>query len=120
MELVQNSIDLEKDKLIKKEFNRLKKIYSDIDSNKYALVEPLIKNAAFMATTMCELEKTISKSGAIVELPDSKGEMKPKRTAEMDTYIALQKNYLATVKQLESLCPLSRKRGKLEEFINDS
>jgi hypothetical protein len=52
--------DLTKEEKIKREFSRLKRIFKDLDKNKLQTVESLIKNAAFMAVSLEELQEIIS------------------------------------------------------------
>lgn len=47
--------DLTKDQKIKREINRLKRVFRDLDKNKLQTVESLIRNAAFMAVSLEEL-----------------------------------------------------------------
>ena len=49
--------DLTKEEKIKREFSRLKRIFKDLDKNKLQTVESLIKNAAFMAVSLEELQE---------------------------------------------------------------
>lgn len=52
--------DLTKEEKIKREFSRLKRIFKDLDKNKLQTVESLIKNAAFMAVSLEELQEIIN------------------------------------------------------------
>ena len=49
--------DLTKDQRIKREIARLKRVFRDLDKNKLQTVESLIKNAAFMAVSLEELQE---------------------------------------------------------------
>ncbi|MFQ9555810.1 MAG: hypothetical protein ACLR1P_07595 [Oscillospiraceae bacterium] len=53
--------DLTKEEKIKREFSRLKRIFKDLDKNKLQTVESLIKNAAFMAVSLEELQRSSTK-----------------------------------------------------------
>ena len=53
--------DLTKEEKIKREFSRLKRIFKDLDKNKLQTVESLIKNAAFMAVSLEELQESSTK-----------------------------------------------------------
>ena len=48
--------ELTKDQKIKREINRLKRVFRDLDKNKLQTVESLIRNAAFMAVSLEELQ----------------------------------------------------------------
>lgn len=65
--------DLTKEEKIKREFSRLKRIFKDLDKNKLQTVESLIKNAAFMAVSLEELQEIINISiHALLAESDSK------------------------------------------------
>ena len=53
--------ELTKEQKIKKEIARLRRVFKDLDKNKLQTVESLIKNAAFMAVSLEELQE-ISRS----------------------------------------------------------
>lgn len=59
--------ELTKEQKIKKEIARLKRVFKDLDKNKLQTVESLIKNAAFMAVSLEELQETINAEGYVVE-----------------------------------------------------
>ena len=59
--------DLTKDQRIKREIARLKRVFRDLDKNKLQTVESLIKNAAFMAVSLEELQEIINAEGYTVE-----------------------------------------------------
>ena len=47
---------IEKNKKIKKETQRLKKLFKDLPENKHKMAEKLIENASFMSITLDELK----------------------------------------------------------------
>lgn len=55
--------ELTKEQKIKKEIARLKRVFKDLDKNKLQTVESLIKNAAFMAVSLEELQEIINAEG---------------------------------------------------------
>ncbi|MCZ9311746.1 MAG: hypothetical protein O0V67_00065, partial [Methanocorpusculum sp.] len=59
--------ELTKDQKIKREINRLKRVFRDLDKNKLQTVESLIRNAAFMAVSLEELQEIINEEGYPVE-----------------------------------------------------
>ena len=59
--------ELTKDQKIKREINRLKRVFRDLDKNKLQTVESLIRNAAFMAVTLEEVQEIINEEGHTVE-----------------------------------------------------
>ena len=59
--------ELTKDQKIKREINRLRRVFRDLDKNKLQTVESLIRNAAFMAVSLEELQEIINEEGYTVE-----------------------------------------------------
>ena len=52
--------ELTKDQKIKREINRLKRVFRDLDKNKLQTVESLIRNAAFMAVCVFGIAAAVS------------------------------------------------------------
>lgn len=60
--------ELTKEEKIKKEENRLKRIFKDIDEKKKKVAEGLISESAFMRITLQELKEQINEFGTIDEM----------------------------------------------------
>lgn len=96
---------MEKEQLIKKELNKLKRIYKSIAGNRYKLLEGAIENAAYMRVTLKELADQADDSGS-AEL--------------LKQYNALIRNYNATIKVLDAALPASEPRkDKFAAFMED-
>ena len=89
--------ELTKEQKIKKEIARLKRVFKDLDKNKLQTVESLIKNAAFMAVSLEELQEIINAEG----------------------YIAMTKNHAAIIKQLTDLVPPEKKKESKLQALRD-
>ena len=103
--------DLTKEEKIKREFSRLKRIFKDLDKNKLQTVESLIKNAAFMAVSLEELQEIINEEGYTVEYQNGANQSGTKQSDAVKTHIAMTKNHAAIIKQLCDLVP-PEKRGE--------
>lgn len=103
-----------KEEKIKKEKNRLRGIFKNLDENKKKLVTPLIEKAAFMSVELDLLQEIIQKKGWTAKYKNGANQYGEKRSAEADTYIALSKNYAAVIKQLVDIVPpAERKKSRL-------
>ena len=102
--------ELSKDDKIKKEYNRLKRIFRDLDKNKLQTVESLIKNAAFMAVSLEELQEIINIEGYTVEYQNGANQSGTKQSDAVKTHIAMTKNHAAIIKQLCDMVPQERKK----------
>ena len=112
--------DLTKDELIAKEIRRLRKALKDLDKNKLAVVEPLIKTAAFTAVSLAELEETINRNGFVVEYKNGENQYGTKQSDEVKTLIALQKNLAAALKTLADIAPPTKeKKSRLKDLMGE-
>ena len=57
-------------KNVKKEYERLKSLFKDVDAKKAELVDELLKKAAFLKVQLDELEKDIDEFGATLHFSD--------------------------------------------------
>ena len=111
--------DLSKDEKIKKGMRRIRRALHDLDKNKLAIVEPLIKTAAFTSVSLGELEATINENGFVVEYKNGENQFGTKQSDEVKTLIALQKN-LAAIKTLADIAPPTKeKKGRLKELMGE-
>lgn len=104
-----NSEELSKEKRIKKEISRISKIIEKADGNQRDVVVQLIQNAAFMAVTLEDLQKTINAEGATEEYQNGANQRGIKQSATLQSYNALIKNYTTVIKALSSILPLEEK-----------
>ena len=96
---------MEKEKLIKKEINRLKKIFKDISKDRKETVISLIDKAAFMSVTLEELQDNININGVIDKYQNGANQWGTKKSPEVEVYNTMIKNYSTIIKQLTDLLP---------------
>lgn len=92
----------EKEKKVKKEVSRIKKLYKNLPEIRQDSLQELIKRAAFMVVSLEEMEKTIQREGQIVKMPQGDYEI-DRAHPLLSTYNAMIKNYTATVKLLDAV-----------------
>lgn len=110
----------EKDKLIKKEMSKYKKIFKNISEDKKPFAEKLYSRAAFMAITLDELQEEVKRDGAVIETTNGNGfKVKAEHPAQK-SYNTMIKNYNATIKSLIDMLPDGEKvKGdELLDFIS--
>ena len=95
----------EKDKRIKKEFNRLKSLYKKMPKDTMTVVESLLRNAAFMAVTLHDLQEHINLHGTTDRYQNGENQWGYKKSPQVEIHIAMTKNHNATMKQLADLLP---------------
>lgn len=107
---------IEKNRKIKKELNRLKKLFKDLPENKKKISEKLIDNAAFMSISLEELKKDIILYGVKETYVNGKDQYGFKESIESKTYNTTIKNYMAIIKQLNDMLPEEKKIDEEDEF----
>ena len=107
---------IDKNRIVSKEINRLKKLFKDLDENKKKLAKNLIENAAFMSITLEDLKKDIIKYGVKETYVNGKDQFGFKESVESKTYNTMIKNYMNIIKQLNDMLPQEKKIDEKDEF----
>ena len=110
--------EIEKDKKIKAEINKFKKIFKNLPEDKKVIAERLYQQAAFMLITLEELKSKVKKDGSIIETINGNGfEVKAEHPAQKSFNIMI-KNYNATIKLLiDLLSETEDEKDALMEFL---
>lgn len=111
---------LEKDKLVKKELNKIKRLFKDMPVDIKRLNEKLMYNAAWLAVSLDELTKTMDEEGVISEYKNGENQYGTKKSPEAELYTSWSKQYAIIMKQLSDLLPKVEQKPKsdpLLEFI---
>lgn len=113
---------IDKNKKIKKETQKLKKLFKDLPDNKKKIAEKLIENASFMSVTLDELKENIKLYGVKETYVNGKDQFGFKESIESKTYNTTVKNYMNIIKQLNDMLPEEKKINEDDEFerFNDS
>lgn len=110
---------LEKRDKIKKEMNRLKKLFKEFDKAKSKSLEGLIENAAFMRITLDELREDLLVNGT-TELFEQGEQTFNRERPEAKQYTTFIQRYSQVMKQLIDLLPSEVKKQEedaLMEFV---
>src|SRR5690606_18326704 len=102
----------EKEKHIKREEARLKKLFADLPEDKRRVAEGLVKEAAFMRVTLEETRAVIDREGVIERFEQGAQRFLREHPATK-VYAAMINRYSAAMKQLIDLLPATNK-GKTE------
>lgn len=103
-EIMENT---DKEKRIKKEINKYKKICKDVDENQQKLAEKLIENAAFMAILLQDLQTDINENGITEKYSNGSNQSGVRISAATKVYNSLIKNYNQTIKQIADILNVS-------------
>ena len=115
-EKISGKVLIEKNKKIKKETQKLKKLFNDLPDNKKKIAEKLIENASFMSITLDELKEDIKLYGVKETYVNGKDQFGFKESIESKTYNTMVKNYMNIIKQLNDMLPEEKKINEDDEF----
>jgi geranylgeranyl pyrophosphate synthase len=93
-----------KDAIRKKELTKLNRIFKVLPKDKQKLAEGLKQQAAFMVSTLAELQEILDNDGAIDLFEQGEQRMLREHPAAK-TYNAMIRNYVTVCKQLLDLLP---------------
>ncbi len=96
---------LNKQKEIKKEVSRLRKVFKNIDENKKKLVETTISDVAFMTVTMAELREKIIRDGTTVDYKNGANQYGTKQNPDAQLYLQLSQKQTQAMKILIECMP---------------
>lgn len=119
-ETAENADYLKKQKRIKSEITRLKKIFKDIDPNKKNLVISTIHDIAFMNITMEDLRESIIENGTTIEYKNGKDQWGEKQSPDAQTYLQLSQKSTQAMKILLDCLPKTLpKTGSDDDGFDD-
>ena len=107
---------IEKNQKIRKETNKLKKLFKELQNNKKKMAEKLIENASFMSITLDELKEDIKLYGVKETYVNGKDQFGFKESIESKTYNTMVKNYMNIMKQLNDMLPAEKQVDIDDEF----
>lgn len=111
--------EIEKEKIIKDEKDKLNKIIKNLGKDEKIYAERLIEQAAFMYATLTELQMIMNREGSI-ELFEQGAQKLLREHPAAKTYNKMIKNYTSTVKQISEVSPLEKKeKDKLMDFVDN-
>ena len=103
---------------IKKEEERLWKLFKGIDDNKRGIAQRLIENSAFMAVTLAGMQERIKVEGVTETYTNGATQTGVKKSAVVEVYNSMLKNYTVVNKQLVELLPeASVEADELTQFL---
>lgn len=104
------------------EIKRLSNLLNDVDTKSKKIVDSLVRNAAFMAVTLEELQETMNENGVVSEYQNGENQWGTKKSPEVEIYNTMIKNHAAIMKQLTDLRPKTPPKPQddgFESFVND-
>lgn len=111
--------NVEKEKLIEEEKKKLNGIFTAMPIKTKKCVSSLIDNAAFMAASLKELRRIINAKGYTEAYQNGENQKGIKKSAEVDIYNNLSKNYMSIMKQLLDLLPKTEALAAAKDEFGD-
>lgn len=105
-----------KDKRIKKEISKFRKIFKNLDEDKKKILEKLIENVAFMSVTLEDLQESIKEKGCIEEYKNGENQFGYKESTESKVYNSTIKNYNTCIRQLIDQLPKNENTPPEDDF----
>lgn len=109
--------DLTKDELVKKELNKIKRTFREMEAGTKKLNEKLMYNAAWLAVSLDELTKTMDKDGVVIEYKNGANQWGTKKSPESELYTSWSKQYATIMKQLSDFLPKNGNNTKDDELM---
>lgn len=111
------SEQLEKEKKIKQEINRIKKLYKDFPKDKSKVLEGLINEVSFIRISLEEIRQDLIKNG-LTELFEQGEQSFNRERPEVKIYSNFMKLYSSAMKQLIDLLPPEIKKVEEDALMN--
>lgn len=111
------SEQLEKEKKIKQEINRIKKLYKDFPKEKSKVFEGLINEVSFIRISLEEIRQDLIKHG-LTELFEQGEQSFNREKPEVKIYSNFMKIYSSAMKQLIDLLPTEIKKDESDALMN--
>ena len=97
--------EIERNKKIFEEYQRISIYFESLDENEKAVIDPLIRNAAFMRVALDDLQEIIAEQGPIESYQNGQFQSGLKQSASLQSYNSTMKVYAAVIKNLFGLLP---------------
>ncbi len=106
--------EVDKDKLVKREINRLTKLFADIERNRRLTAKGMIEEAAYMRITLQELKKEIDKEGPIDEMSQGDYSILREHPA-LKSYNTMVQRYTNIIDKLTGLHPKEEAKKEVDD-----
>jgi hypothetical protein len=112
---------IKRETIKKRRLKELHTIFSGIDVDKAALVQPLIESAATMETILTDLRFTLETFGIEEEYKNGPDQFCTKESTASRVFSAMIKNYNAVIRTLLTCLPEDKQKDaadQLDDFLN--
>lgn len=107
---------LEKEKKIKQEINRVKKIYKDFPKDKVKVLDGLIQEVSFMKISLEEMREDLLSNG-LTETFEQGSQRFERERPQVKIYTTFMQRYSGVMKQLIDLLPEEQKKEEADQLL---
>lgn len=107
----------EKEKMQKAMLKKLTDIFKELDKDKCEIAKDLIEQVSFMACELKDLKQIILRDGSIEEYQNGRFQKGIKKSASVEVYNSILKNYTTCLKQLFDL--IKADGGDVDDGFDD-
>lgn len=111
-------MEMDKTARIKREVTRLNRVFRNLDKDRKALAEKVVRQAAFMAVTLEDLQDAINENGTVSEYQNGENQWGTKKSPEVEIYNTMIGKYGAAIKQLCDLLPPREGKTAADELLD--
>ena len=111
--------ELTKEKRIRQEYLRMKKMFAAMPENELNFCDPLLQNAAFMCVTLQDLQEAINENGTSDTYQNGRNQSGTKASAELQAYNSVAKVYNALMDKLSAKLPKEIRKSKLAAMMDE-
>ena len=111
--------ELTKDQRIRREYTRMKRMFSQLPENEKKFCDPLLQNAAFMCITLQDLQEAINEKGTSDTYKNGRNQSGTKASADLQAYNSLAKVYNALMDKLSAKLPKEVRKSKLAAMMDE-
>ena len=115
----RNKAELTKDQRIRREYERMKELFSAMPGNELRFCDPLLQNAAFMCVTLQDLQEAINENGVTDNYQNGANQSGTKASADLQAYNSLAKVYNALMDKLSAKLPKEIRKSRLAAMMDE-
>ena len=109
--------ELSRNDRIQQKLSRIENLFLEMPANKKDLLCDLMRNAAFMAVALEDLQEDIKENGVIEIYTNGANQCGRKQSSAVQAYNNMIKNYKAVMEALAKELPEAAGRSKMDDYL---
>lgn len=104
-------------KMVKKEYLKMRRLFSDLPLDRKRMLDGLLQDAAFMHATLDETRMMIRRDGVTERYQNGAAQFGIKKSSAVEVYDRMLNSYAKVMKQLSDELPVEAKKDAVEEIM---